>query len=285
MTWFISFCRYSHDEYSRQVSYGSDNTSSGDIKIPQNSPTSTPTDMFRQDDDTYPRTPPLEEVYTHTENRDHLIISPSHSPSQRDRHRRGSREVMSVSPIQRDEAQIQPSDLHHEYSKTEASPHEYANYEGSQYEYSQHEYSKPVQYQSNRLYQQNYPENYSTSQQYRDSPQYGSSPHYTSHSPQNMPRSPQYTQHGVPHRGSPQYSGYSQRYTQQSPQYTRQSPQYRDSPQYRESPSQRDSPYRSTPGDYPDSGSPEAHHRYYYKSFFFPKVLDLTHICFDIQSH
>ena len=260
--WYLflfQICRYSHDEYSRQVSYGSDSTPSGDIKIPQNSPTNTPTDMYCQDEDIYPRTPPQEEVYTHTENRDQLIISPSQSPSHRDRHKKKhAREVMSVSPIQRDEAQIKTEDLHHEqskyeYSHHEASPHEYSKHEGSQYGYSQYDYSKPVQYQSDRLYQQHYPESYSASQQYRDSPQYGGSPQYTSHSPQHMPKSSHYTQHGVSHRDSPQYSVYSQRYTQQSPQY-------RDSP-YRESPSQRESPYRSPPGDYPDSGSPEAHYR------------------------
>lgn len=226
MALLFLFSRYSHDEYSRQVStYGSDTMSGGEVGIPQNSPTNTPTDMYPPDEDNYPGTP-QEEIYTHTTNRDHLIISPSHSPSHQEGHKKKhhTREVMSVSPIQRDEEQIKPEDLHHEYSK-------------------------PVQYQSSRLYHQHHPENYS------GSPQFSESPQYTSHSPQHIGM-PQYTQHGVAHRESPQLSGYSQQYVQHSPPYTRQSPQYRESP-YRDSPSQRESPYRSPTRDYPDSGSPD----------------------------
>ena len=225
------FCRYSHDEYSRQVSYDNDSRPGGEMAIPQNSPTNSPTDMFLPDEEIYSRTPPQEEIFTHTPNRDQLIISPSQSPTQRDRHKKkhhSSRDYMNVSPIQRDEEQINAEDLHH----------------GQQ---------KPVQYQSDRLYHHQ-AENFSNSPHYRDSPQYNTSPQYTSHSPQHsMPRSPQYTQHGTHHRDSPQYSGYSTQYAQQSQQF-RDSP-YRDSP-YRDSPSHRESPYRS-----PHSGSPEAYHR------------------------
>jgi len=210
-----TFCnfRYSHDEYSRQISSDSE-------KQIQNSPCESP-EILYQDPEYFNNQKALHEQKQHNNSSiDRLIVSPSapadmptrknskksrrsphvytqpqdysqspgsysHSPVgyrqspqfEQPMHHPTSREVMSVSPLQRDEAQLNESDIHHNGSRQSHSHYpDGGNNDGDLYQQS---FSGSPQYHNRNSpymegqYQQR------ESPYARDSPLYGTSPRTT----------------------------------------------------------------------------------------------------------
>ncbi|XP_052821090.1 filaggrin-2-like [Mya arenaria] len=235
--------RYSHDEYSRQIS------SDSEKQIP-NSPCESPEILYR--DDEYFNN--QKALYGHNQEGhspvDRLIVSPSapsdlmkksskkarksphvyssrspqgysqspqnygqspraykQSPQhEQPMHRPSSREYMSVSPLHRDEAQLNDNDIHHQQPRSR-HPSQSDNMEMQEGDTYQQSFSASPQYRDNP-YQENQYHHHESPMQARNSP-YQEGSYYHHDSPVQARDSPYYGSSPGQHQGHGHSHGYS----------------------------------------------------------------------------